>query len=269
MRQTTPLWHIFSAGLSTKLLLDCLCFWDSPLLYWLHPRPSRSELPLPFSPVHCELCVAGTFVGLMYGHGVVTVSDWFERSLASQTLARTARATMFLVALGVAPYTANYLESLFAEAQIYGRSVSVAACVRVQRSSRFWRQRFGSRAGRTLRRVLGGSGVEPGDGELDNIPLAPLQGEEDVHVEWSCPADLDIPHDMLCPITRELFARPVLLHGVPFEEFALREWLARSSRHPLYVDVPIYPDELQPARELAELCTNFARQRGLVLRRRA
>ena len=84
--------------------------------------------------------------------------------------------------------------------------------------------------------------------------------------EWLMPSSVEVPHDLECPITRQLFVRPVLLHGVPFEESALRKWLATATRHPLFADVPAFSWQISgDATELRALCAAFAADHGSVM----
>lgn len=84
-----------------------------------------------------------------------------------------------------------------------------------------------------------------------------------VHWWWEYPDDLDVPHDLCCPITWQLLAEPVALHGDVFERGALEAWLERTPRHPLRADVVAHLDEVQPAEDMATLCRHFAQTLGI------
>jgi len=79
---------------------------------------------------------------------------------------------------------------------------------------------------------------------------------------WEYPDDLEVPHDLCCPITWQLLADPVVLHGDVFERGALEVWLQKTPRHPLRADTPAHLDEMQAAEAMARLCFSFARTLG-------
>lgn len=100
--------------------------------------------------------------------------------------------------------------------------------------------------------------------------LGRLGHRSEEHSEWShhdCNAE-EPPADLLCPITSQLFVRPVLLHGMVFEERAARRWVEATSRHPTLQDIACHVGEFKRALELERLCHRFAAARGWKLQRR-
>lgn len=79
---------------------------------------------------------------------------------------------------------------------------------------------------------------------------------------WKVPDCVDIPLELCCPITWQLLAQPVILHGDVFECAALVTWLRQTPRHPLRADVSACLDEVRLASECSELCCAFAEWHG-------
>jgi len=51
-------------------------------------------------------------------------------------------------------------------------------------------------------------------------------------VRWDDPKHVDVPIDLLCPITSGLSVSPMVLYGAVFEESAVQRWVEETSRHP-------------------------------------
>lgn len=81
--------------------------------------------------------------------------------------------------------------------------------------------------------------------------------------QWQVPDAVMVPHELCCPITLQLLAQPVVLHGDVFERSALQQWLRRSVRHPLRADTAAHRDEIRSAEGMESVCHAFAAQRGL------
>lgn len=81
--------------------------------------------------------------------------------------------------------------------------------------------------------------------------------------QWQVPDAVTVPHELCCPITLQLLAQPVLLHGDVFERSALEQWLRRSVRHPLRADSAAHRDEIRSAEGMESVCHAFAAQQGL------
>merc|ERR1719335_563336 len=84
---------------------------------------------------------------------------------------------------------------------------------------------------RSLRSVLRLGGL----GGVSSSESARQYASED-HYQWEVPDDTFVPHSLLCPITRELFVKPVILRGMVFEERAARRWVQQTRRHPVLLD---------------------------------
>lgn len=238
---TPSLRHLFFSGFGAKLIIDTVCFWDVSLLWWLQPRPARCELPEPLGASHLELCALGTAAGLTFGRTAVLTSTYIRRIcglISSRFLpARLAMrlAVSFPVRLAAisplcgtsfaAPIIAHFLERLFVESQLRRCSMS--------RQAIYWCFAWWSkaRAGPSL--------------------------------EWVVPEEVEVPHDLLCPITRQLFVRPVGLLGSIFEEEPLKIWLEKTGRHPLFTDQCASTEDIVPADEMLQLCNAFAKAHDL------
>jgi len=85
-------------------------------------------------------------------------------------------------------------------------------------------------------------------------------------LHWDDPEDVVVPIDLLCPITNALFVSPVVLHGTVFEESAVRRWVEATSRHPTLQGIWCATSELEPAQDVANLCSRFGAAHGLQLR---
>lgn len=243
---TPSLSHLFFSGFGAKLIIDTVCFWDLAVLCWLQPRPARCELPQPMGVAHLELCALGTAAGLFVGRAAVLTSTYIRRVCfmiskrfqqncvawghltVPMVASFTGRLAAIFPLLGtsiVAPIIANYLERLFVESQLRRCSMSrQVICWFIT----WWGK---VRAGPSL--------------------------------EWVIPDEVEIPHDLLCPITRQLFVQPVALLGCIFEEAPLRIWLDKTGRHPLFTDQCATTEDILPAEEMVDLCAAFARAHEL------
>jgi hypothetical protein len=49
---------------------------------------------------------------------------------------------------------------------------------------------------------------------------------------WDIPLERDIPFDLMCPITHEIFNEPVTLNGEVFERSDIIKWVKEHGTHP-------------------------------------
>eukprot|EP00930_Biecheleria_cincta_P038173 TRINITY_DN26225_c0_g1_i1.p1 TRINITY_DN26225_c0_g1~~TRINITY_DN26225_c0_g1_i1.p1 ORF type:complete len:373 (+),score=51.25 TRINITY_DN26225_c0_g1_i1:72-1121(+) len=256
-----PALSVFISSLHAKFVLDMANFFCLPPFRWVAHRPDPAELLHPLSVHGLEMNLLGAVTGVGLGWLVVTARQVllclastaaqhlpaFVRSWAGPRLARTAPAAAVTFHLAscfeLSPFVVRSLAAVLREAQIKSRLLlpTAAACL--------WRSR------RNIPWLAFGTSDEDELGSVDR--------------DWSWDGpdeDSEVPHDLLCPITGQLFVKPAVLHGSVFEERALRQWVASTGRHPILQGVECQLDEIKPARDVEDLCSRLAASRGWVLR---
>jgi len=84
--------------------------------------------------------------------------------------------------------------------------------------------------------------------------------QEAVHCDD--PKHVDVPKDLLCPITSGLFVSLMVLHRAVFEESAVLRWVEETSCHPRLQGIWRATPEREYASDIACLCSRFGAARG-------
>mmetsp|Transcript_67855 Transcript_67855/g.122233 ORF Transcript_67855/g.122233 Transcript_67855/m.122233 type:complete len:374 (-) Transcript_67855:221-1342(-) len=256
----SPSLSVLVSGLHAKLVLDVANLLSLPPFRWVEHRPSAAETLHPLSVHGLELNLLGAMAGVSLGRLAVAARQglqWLAIALANQMPSRAyswigpqvaraaplaAAALHLTVCLELAPPVVAGLASLLREAQLRRRPlIPTVASAFLRRSRRLFRQ-------------LAHWGQDDEEDEAWG------------QLHWWEGPDVDdgVPHDLLCPITGQLFAKPVVLHGTVFEESAIKRWVAFSCRHPILRDISCCLEDVKPARDVEALCHRIAAAKGLV-----
>lgn len=263
-----PISAVFFSVIQAKTLVDILFFYKCcPICFVTmaqrHHRAHAQRIN-PFSTLGLELNMLGTLLGVSVGRSVVTFRESFLRTVTSSaallsrfllpaffrsvtnrtpctftaSLVRTTSILLihFAGCIIFAPYIVRDLAKLVEEAQM-GRHCLLHTALKC--------------VGRRITRLC---------------RCTARQGACQEALCWDDPKDVEVPIDLICPITSALFVSPVVLHGAVFEEFAVRRWVEKTSRHPTLQDVQCTTSDLEHASDVANLCSRFGAAHGLQLR---
>lgn len=240
-----PTFHgLFIASFISKMMLDFGVWFELSLFSWL-PRVPREQIMPPWHRLNLEITCMSTIVGLGLGHFANSMGRHLERShhniylkiwfltgnafwhripryLFRDVVGRVLKWIPMLGTVGFAPAVAQTLVEYSMEAQQGRRLIALVALRRM-----YWNFR--------------------------SIWKRNPEWIED---------GVNIPMDMLCPITRMLFVDPVVVNGMVFERYAAEQWISKKSRHPI-LNTSCSLDDIKPAREMKLLVEEFAHKNGL------
>mmetsp|Transcript_30492 Transcript_30492/g.87462 ORF Transcript_30492/g.87462 Transcript_30492/m.87462 type:complete len:371 (+) Transcript_30492:67-1179(+) len=251
-----PSMAVLVAGLRAKLAVDLANLWSIPPFRWVEPRPPPTELLHPLSMHGVELNLLSTLAGVSIGRLLVALRHGLVHLAASLS----ARLPTWFQLWAVPPLRQAYpgvAISLHVAASSELAPLVVAELMGLLRDAQLRRQLLLPTAARACWRRL--------------WPCK-RQGEEGAHAGhggaccWEGVEDEEgVPHDLLCPITRQLFVHPVVLHGVVFEGAAVRQWVEATRRHPTLQGIWCHVEEVKPAPDVEALCHRLAAERGWLL----
>eukprot|EP00933_Yihiella_yeosuensis_P008126 TRINITY_DN113448_c0_g1_i1.p1 TRINITY_DN113448_c0_g1~~TRINITY_DN113448_c0_g1_i1.p1 ORF type:complete len:374 (-),score=42.85 TRINITY_DN113448_c0_g1_i1:104-1201(-) len=261
-----PSLSVLVAGLHAKFILDVANHCSLPPFRWVAHRPEPDEMLHPLSVYGIELNVLSGCAGVALGRLAVFLRQGFYglalamvaglpgrvSTWVSPRVARIAPMAAILMHLHLcqawAQPVVDTLAAQLHEAQIQNRSLMSITTSAIWQDSKLLI--------RNLLVSLGLWKVSPHD-----------HGFTD---EWWDGDSIDekVPHDLLCPITGQLFVKPVVLHGSVFEEGAVTRWVATTGRHPLLLDIACRLEDIRAAPDVEELCRKLAATHGWALNSR-
>jgi len=254
----SPALSVFVAGIHAKFALDVASLWGLPPFRWVQPQPLRSDMLHPFSLRGLELNVLASALGVCLGRAAVALREnarFFAERLIGGSMPWVLKtfgglALHLTISSVLPPMVVQELTVALRDSQFRGRLLAPTVLVQL------W-----GRGVRTLRQALAaarrwGSGhpVNVADSRFDEVPW------------WEGAEDDAVPKDLVCPITGSAFVWPVALHGMLFEEAAVKRWVETTGRHPVLQGAWCHLGELVRASDIEALCHRCAAERGWVLR---